>query len=118
MDTVHKQMNISIAKALGPESQLRQLMEECGELITAANKVIRVYKKTSTVFERVKVRRNLIEEAGDVIVMLNQIMHLLSITDAELSEIMEMKVDRTWQRVAAEKGWEPCGSDAKDAERN
>lgn len=118
MDKEHKVLNVKIAEALGPESQLRQLMEECGELITAANKVIRVYKKTSTVFERVKVRHNLIEEAGDVIVLLSQIMHLMSITDTELSETMEMKVDRTWERVATEKGWEKCGSDVRDAEKS
>lgn len=106
MDVEHKQMNISIAKALGPESQLRQLMEECCELAVAANKVIRTYKKPNTIFERKKARNNLIEECGDVIVLLNQIMHLMSITDSELNETMEKKVDRTWQNIAAEKEWE------------
>ena len=70
MDQEHKKMNIEIARALGPESQLRQLMEECCELL------------------------------------LNQIMHLMSITDSELNETMEKKVDRTWQNIAAEKEWE------------
>ena len=106
MDQEHKKMNIEIARALGPESQLRQLMEECCELSVAANKVIRTYKKPNTIFERKKTRNNLIEECGDVIVLLNQIMHLMSITDSELNETMEKKVDRTWQNIAAEKEWE------------
>ena len=80
MDLQHNQKNLMIAKTMGPESQLRQLMEECSELAVAANKVIRTYKKTSTIGERREARNHVIEEMGDVVVVMNQIMAFLDIT--------------------------------------
>lgn len=103
MDLQHNKKNLIIAKKLGPESQLRQLMEECCELAVAANKVIRTYKKASTIIERKNARDNVVEEMGDVVVVMNQIMAFLDITQKELVDAMEEKVDRTWRRINEEK---------------
>lgn len=103
MDLQHARKNLLIAKKMGPESQLRQLMEECSELAVAANKVIRTHKKPSTIDERKDARNHVLEEMGDVAVVMNQIMAFLDITQRELVEAMERKVDRTWQRIQEEK---------------
>ena len=103
MDLQRNKRNLLIAKKLGPESQLRQLMEECSELAVAANKVIRTYKKASTIFERKRARDHVVEEMADVAVVMNQIMAFLDISQNELVEAMEEKVDRTWQRINEEK---------------
>ncbi len=103
MDAQHHELNIDIANALGPESQLRQLMEECCELSVSANKMIRLQKKASTICDRMKARNHLVEEMGDVLVVIDQIKSLLKITESELSDTMEGKVDRTWKRITEEK---------------
>ena len=104
MDVKHHAMNLNVARRLGAESQLRQTMEECCELAVAANKLIRVYTKVSTLHDRIEARNHLIEEMGDVLILIDQMKFLIGMTTTELTGTMHWKIERTWQRLRKEKG--------------
>ena len=69
----------------GLEPQARQLMEECGELITATNHFIRHKGKRSEDID------GFIEELADVIIMITQFCVYFNWTDA-VNEVVEDKL--------------------------
>jgi NTP pyrophosphatase (non-canonical NTP hydrolase) len=75
----------------GANDRLRLLMEECGELVQAANKILR-YPGSD------KVRANLLEEMVDVSIMIQQIHTLLNYSDSEWNHMMQYKVNRCKKR--------------------
>lgn len=78
-----------IANKYGKESQLRQLQEECAELIVASSKILRKSDKAIN---------NLIEEIADVRVMVEQIEYLYGIKNLVEDE-MEYKLQRQLERM-------------------
>lgn len=78
-----------IAETYGLEKQLIKLIEECGELVTAAAKYDPQYHYTV---------EHIAEEAGDVRIMIMQIEHLLRIQDA-VEDSMKRKIDRQIGRM-------------------
>lgn len=71
----------------GLETQTRQLMEECGELIRAANHFLRSEGKDHDIAE------NYIEEIADVFIMINQFCCYFHWTDA-VNEVVVTKMLR------------------------
>lgn len=80
-----------IANKYGKESQLRQLQEECAELIVACSKILRMSDKSIN---------NLIEEIADVRVMIEQIEYLYGIKSLVEDEMI-YKVERQLERIKA-----------------
>ena len=80
-----------IAERYGKESQLRQLQEECAELIVACSKILRNQSRSVN---------NLIEELADVRVMIEQIEHLYGLKSLVEDE-MEYKLNRQLERMRA-----------------
>ena len=78
-----------IAETYGLEKQLIKLIEECGELVTAAAKYDPQYHYTI---------EHIAEEAGDVRIMIMQIEHLLGIQDA-VEDSMKRKIKRQIARM-------------------
>lgn len=76
----------AIAK-FGIEAQTRQLMEECGELIIAAN---HFYRRKGTPQED---KDNFIEEIADVFIMISQFCCYFNWTN-DVNEIVENKMLR------------------------
>lgn len=87
---VEKQLKY-IAEKYGKESQLRQLQEECAELIVACSKILRMSDKSIN---------NLIEEIADVRVMIEQIEYLYGIKSLVKDEMI-YKVERQLERIKA-----------------
>lgn len=85
---VEKQLKY-IAEKYGKESQLRQLQEECAELIVACSKILRMSDKSIN---------NLIEEIADVRVMVEQIEYLYGIKSLVEDEMI-YKVERQLERI-------------------
>ena len=78
-----------IAKRYGKESQLRQLQEECAELIVACSKQLRGQDKSIN---------NVIEELADVRIMIEQIEYLYGIKNL-VEDDMEYKLNRQLERM-------------------
>ena len=97
-----------IADTYGFSEQSRQLYEEMAELIIATNKAYRLQKINICPFfdevamERKNAFNNVIEEIADVTIMLEQIKHLLNISDTDINEIIEQKLDRQLERIESE----------------
>lgn len=83
---------IEIAEHYGKDSQLCMLMEECGELIQAANKRLRDPDN----FQR---KRDLINEMADVLVMIEQVAALDKIGPGNVTRAMEYKKQRQKERM-------------------
>ena len=93
---------LEIARYYGFDAQTNQLIEECAELIQAINKYKRQFLRGQPVRESGdgKTPRDMIvEEIADVEVMLCQIKYLLHITDLEVEDIVENKIERTMMRM-------------------
>lgn len=92
-----------IANHYGLESQSRQLMEECGELAQATNKVWRLTKELSTdpgkAKEYVTSENNLVEEMADVSIMIAQIQEILGISNERVTEQVDVKLNREIERI-------------------
>lgn len=92
-----------IANHYGLESQSRQLMEECGELAQATNKVWRLTKELSTdpgkAKEYVTSENNLVEEMADVSIMIAQIQEILGISNEKVTEQVDVKLNREIERI-------------------
>ncbi len=100
------------AEHYGAEAQMRQCMEECGELIVALNKYLRATSGGQKVYKRLlsgeyveintKILRHMaIEEMADVWTCLTELVKLLNCS-AELSEVIEIKAERTIERMGKE----------------
>ena len=96
-----------IANHYGFESQSRQLMEECGELAQAVNKMWRAKKTLPHGSKReiavCEAESNLVSEIADVCIMTAQIQHLLGIDDERVMHLVEIKLDREMSRIKTKK---------------
>lgn len=92
---------LEIARYYGFDAQTNQLIEECAELIQEINKYKRQFLRGQPVRESGgKTPRDMVvEEIADVEVMLCQIKYLLHITDLEVEDIAENKIERTMMRM-------------------
>lgn len=79
-----------IASTYGIDNQLRQLQEECGELIVAVNKLFRNkdHKALDSMFE----------ELADVKIMIAQI-EFLTCSENSVDEHVNAKLDRQLERL-------------------
>ena len=93
----------AIARFYSYEGQTEQLIEECAELIQAAQKIKRAASGlSSTVKEKTQ---HMAEEVADVMIMCEQIKFYLAALDdpIELDPIINKKLDRQLTRIEAEK---------------
>jgi NTP pyrophosphatase (non-canonical NTP hydrolase) len=72
-------------------------MEECGELVQAANKILRYPDKPET-------RDNLLEEMVDVSIMIEQIRTLFNYDELEWNHMMQYKINRIKKRFMNDVG--------------
>lgn len=95
-----------IANHYGFESQSRQLMEECGELTQAVNKVWRLTKELVTdddvAIDYDIAEQNLVGEIADVSIMIAQIQEILGISDGKVMVQVDIKLDREIERIKKE----------------
>ena len=96
-----------ISQHYGYDAQSRQLIEEMAELTVALNK----YHRGLEDFRKslnppppkkplpLKQLENVIEEIADVTIMFEQIKYLLSISDTDINEIIEQKLNRQLERI-------------------
>ena len=96
-----------IAENNGFDEASRQLMEEVGELIVALNKYYRNEKENlkAEVVDWEKVADleiNIAEEIADVTIMLEQMKYLLQISDPDIDQIIEQKLNRQLERINKE----------------
>ena len=96
-----------IAENNGFDEASRQLMEEVGELIVALNKYYRNEKENlkAEVVDWEKVADleiNIAEEIADVTIMLFQIKYLLQISETDIEQIIEQKLNRQLERIGAD----------------
>ena len=90
---------IAIAEHYGYDSQSRQLIEEMAELTQAINKAWRMGNDFDNLLVQ---KRNIKEEIADVTIMIEQIKYLLSISDTEIDQIIEQKLNRQLERIGAD----------------
>ena len=81
-----------IADHYGIKKQLRQLAEECSELVVEASHSAR---KGTTV--------KIIEEIADVQIMIEQIIYLAKIDKCDIEDCINYKLDRQIKRIKEEK---------------
>lgn len=89
---------LEIARYYGFDAQTNQLIEECAELIQAINKYKRQFLRGQPVRELRdgKTPRDMVvEEIADVEVMLCQIKQMFGITELEIEDVAERKIERT-----------------------
>lgn len=85
-----------IADYYGLNSQSRQCMEECGELIVALSKLRRDDTGTACAIYDVA------EEIADVRIMTMQIQYLLEIPDEQITDIMKEKLRERLKEIDQE----------------
>lgn len=85
-----------IADTYGYDAQSRQLIEEMAELTQAINKAWRMGNDFDNLLVQ---KRNIKEEIADVTIMLEQMKYLLQISDTEINEIIEQKLNRQLERI-------------------
>lgn len=93
---------MEIARFYGFDAQSNQLIEECAELIQAINKYKRQFLRGQPVRETGdgKAPRDMIvEEIADVEIMLCQIKQMFGITELEIEDVAERKIERTMMRM-------------------
>ena len=72
----------------GEEHQLILVTEECAELIKEVTKQLRGAAN----------KQGILEEAADVLIMIRYLQLILHISDEELNEMIEYKINRTTER--------------------
>ena len=88
MDSILKLM----IEIFGEEHQLILVTEECAELIKEVTKHLRGEDN----------RANIIEEAADVLIMIRYLQLILNISDEDLNQMIEFKLNRTTERYKKE----------------
>ena len=91
-----------IANYYGLSKQIRQLSEECAELIQATSKYMRYQETSYAATVDWKYLQNVCEEIADVEVMLEQIKYLLHINPKAVEAIKGRKVNRQLERIEKE----------------
>jgi NTP pyrophosphatase (non-canonical NTP hydrolase) len=81
----------------GTNDRVRLLMEECGELVQAGNKILRYPDSNKT-------RDNLLEEMVDVSIMIEQVRTLFNYSDIEWNRMEQYKVNRCKKRFIKDIG--------------
>jgi NTP pyrophosphatase (non-canonical NTP hydrolase) len=89
--------NKAMVTYYGANDRARLLMEECGELVQAANKILR-YPDSH------EARVNLLEEMVDVSIMLEQVRTLFNYSDLEWGKMEQYKVNRCKKRFFEDAG--------------
>lgn len=87
----------TIATHYGANDRIRLLMEECGELVQAGNKILRYPDNDEK-------RVNLLEEMVDVSIMIEQIRTLFNYSDNEWNHMEQYKVNRCKKRFMEDVG--------------
>lgn len=90
---------LEIARFYGFDAQTNQLIEECAELIQAINKYKRKHIGGQPLVGPVSTWDQVVEEIADVEVMLCQIKQLFGITELEVEDVAERKIERTMMRM-------------------
>ena len=92
---------LEIARYYGFDAQSNQLIEECAELIQAINKYKRQFLRGQPVRESSDKTPHdmIVEEIADVEVMLCQIKQMFGITELEIEDVAERKIERTMMRM-------------------
>lgn len=90
---------LEIARYYGFDAQTNQLIEECAELIQAINKYKRKHIGGQPLDVQVSTWNQVVEEIADVEVMLCQIKQLFGITEHEVEDVAERKIERTMMRM-------------------
>lgn len=91
-----------IADTYGYDAQSRQLIEEMAELMVAVNKYHRALELYDIEYESafLDIRKDdIAEEIADVTIMLEQIKYLLNVSDTDINEIIEQKLNRQLERI-------------------
>lgn len=83
-----------IAMHYGMKAQSMQTCEECAELIQAVSKLTRGVTEMRILA--------LVEEIADVRIMMSQLMQFFGIPEAEVSELVEEKLERQLKRIKEE----------------
>ena len=104
-------LNISILELLGEprpttptdhtESRLNQLVEECGELISASARYRRHLRGDRTLNEKYTERRlvtDITEEMADVTLVMSDIRRALGVSEEEMYKVINEKMKRTEER--------------------
>lgn len=92
MTTLQEKRVGEILRHYGEQTQRRQLVEECAELIQAITK----YERSGTA----AARYNLIEEMADVEIMLEQMRQTLTETERDtMQRISNAKINRQLTRI-------------------
>lgn len=101
---------LEIARYYGFDAQTNQLIEECAELIQAINKYKRQFLRGQPVRKSSdKTPRDMIaEEIADVEVMLCQIKQMFGITERQIKDVAERKIERTMLRMEESKERGEC----------
>lgn len=86
----------TISQHYGYDAQSRQLIEEMAELTQAINKAWRMGNDFDNLLVQ---KRNIKEEIADVTIMLSQIKYLLQISDTDIEQIIEQKLNRQLERI-------------------
>lgn len=89
-----------IADTYGYDAQSRQLIEEMAELTQAINKAWRMGNDFDNLLVQ---KRNIKEEIADVTIMLEQMKYLLQISDTDIEQIIEQKLNRQLERIGDKK---------------
>jgi NTP pyrophosphatase (non-canonical NTP hydrolase) len=84
MDSLLKLM----IELFGEQHQLILAMEECSELTKEISKYLRGEDN----------KNNIIEEAADVLIMIRYLQLILNISDEDLNQMIEFKLNRTAER--------------------
>jgi NTP pyrophosphatase (non-canonical NTP hydrolase) len=92
-----QEWNKAIAIHYGANDRIRLLMEECGELVQAGNKILRYP-------DNHEARDNLLEEMVDVSIMISQIRSLYNYSESEWDEMEQYKVNRGKKRFMKDMG--------------
>ena len=82
----------------GTDNRLNQLVKECGELIATAARYRRHLKGDKTLNEKyteMNLIRGITEEMADVTLVMSELRYLLGITEEELFEVINAKMERT-----------------------
>ena len=111
LETIRKiagALNVDVYRLLGEprsatptdhtESRLNQLMEECGELISASARYRRHLRGDRTLNEKYTERRlvtDITEEIADVTLVMSDIRRALGVSEEELYEVINAKMERT-----------------------
>lgn len=96
---MEQEWNKAMVTYYGANDRLRLLMEECGELIQASNKILR-YPDSD------EAKDNLLEEMVDVSIMIQQVCMLLKYDELGWDHMMQYKINRCKKRFVKDAGTE------------